>query len=260
MPVIQKAKHEHIGALNFRTNKALVDVVCEECTAWMLTLTYDPDATDETIIEEIEEAIIESGLVVKYSRDDLLALLAQYRFPRTTQELTTEMAIRYMRLHLEHVRLVSGYLAAATNNLTQRAIRHDDSKWYEPEFTPYARNQPRFDAAEYGTPEYRAAVDAIKPAVQYHVTTNPHHPECYTEGVNGMTLFDVLEMLCDWMAACQRVKEETPWGKVSNLRLDLQQDRFKISDQLLQILVNTVQVIDQRFEPSGGNVFSLEEP
>jgi hypothetical protein len=34
---------------------------------------------------------------------------------------------------------------------------------------------------------------------------NSHHPEHYgNRGISGMDLFDVVEMMCDWMAAARR--------------------------------------------------------
>lgn len=167
--------------------------------------------------------------------------------------LTAELATRYMALTLDHVRLVAEYLSRAQRDLSERAIRHDASKFIEPEFSAYARNQPRFDNAEYGSPEYIAAARAIKPAIKHHYQMNSHHPEHYSDGILGMSLFDVVEMLCDWMAACQRSKGEV------HLRLDMLVERFGISEQLLAVIWNTVRLIDPRFEHTAPNVFSIED-
>jgi hypothetical protein len=98
---------------------------------------------------------------------------------------------------------------------------------------------PRFEQAEYGSPEYKEAVKSIEPAIQHHLANNRHHPEFFEHGINDMSPVDVLEMVCDWIAASQRVPGDS-------LRLDLQRERFGISDQLYAIIVNTVEsLMDQ---------------
>jgi len=54
------------------------------------------------------------------------------------------------------------------------------------------------------------------------------------EGVNGMSLLDVLEMLVDWKAAGERHAD----GSIAR-SLRINRDRFKISDQLFAVLENT---------------------
>lgn len=53
-------------------------------------------------------------------------------------------------------------------------------------------------------------------------------------GVNGMSLLDVLEMLCDWKAAGERHAD----GSIER-SLRINRDRFKIGYQLQSILENT---------------------
>ena len=54
--------------------------------------------------------------------------------------------------------------------------------------------------------------------------------------VNGMSLFDVLEMLMDWKAATERMKD----GGDIHRSLEINTERFKISPQLASILANTI--------------------
>lgn len=54
--------------------------------------------------------------------------------------------------------------------------------------------------------------------------------------VNGMSLFDVLEMLLDWKAATERMKD----GGDIRRSLEFNRDRFKLSPQLKSILANTI--------------------
>lgn len=53
-------------------------------------------------------------------------------------------------------------------------------------------------------------------------------------GINGMSLLDLLEMLCDWKAAGERHKD----GSMAR-SLYINQGRFGIDDQLQSILTNT---------------------
>lgn len=54
--------------------------------------------------------------------------------------------------------------------------------------------------------------------------------------VNGMSLFDVLEMLLDWKAATERMKD----GGDIRASLVHNTERFKLSPQLASILANTI--------------------
>lgn len=63
---------------------------------------------------------------------------------------------------------------------------HDDSKWSEEEFEPYAQ---RWHGDKKKTPEYERAWE-------HHWQNNEHHPE-YWLG-EDMPYIYILEMLCDW--------------------------------------------------------------
>lgn len=53
-------------------------------------------------------------------------------------------------------------------------------------------------------------------------------------GIAGMTLIDLVEMFCDWAAAVQRHAD----GDLAR-SIEINRERFGISDQLAQILENT---------------------
>lgn len=86
----------------------------------------------------------------------------------------------------------------------------------------------------YGSPEYKAELDKMRPTIDLHYKRNSHHPEHYANGIDGMCLLDLVEMLCDWRAATQRHAD-------GDLRksLVINQERFKMSPQLVSILKNT---------------------
>jgi hypothetical protein len=53
-------------------------------------------------------------------------------------------------------------------------------------------------------------------------------------GINGMTLVDLIEMLADWKAATERGRD----GDLART-LQLNRERFGITAQLMDILINT---------------------
>ena len=153
-------------------------------------------------------------------------------------EIPNDDLTRYMRLHVAHKQLVAEYLQLCINVLVVRAMNHDLSKFEPFEFDAYAANLSFFEGADYGSDEYKEALARIKPAIDHHFAVNRHHPEFHANGINDMTLIDLLEMVCDWMAAAQR-------GGNGPLRLDLQQQRFGIDPQLQGIIERTVQAIQE---------------
>lgn len=54
------------------------------------------------------------------------------------------------------------------------------------------------------------------------------------KGISGMTLLDVIEMLCDWKAATERHAD----GSITK-SIQINRGRFGIDDQLSSILENT---------------------
>ena len=56
-----------------------------------------------------------------------------------------------------------------------------------------------------------------------------------------MNLLDVIEMLCDWLAATHR----HAYGDIRK-SIEINQKRFKYSDELKLILINTLPLIEGR--------------
>ena len=138
---------------------------------------------------------------------------------------------------LAHIDRVQMLIQTAINNLSVRAVKHDLSKLEEPEKSAFDRLKAlSLSGMAYGSEEYRACLRAEKPAIQHHYAANSHHPEYYENGVDGMSLFDMLEMLLDWKAATERMKD----GGDIRASLKINRDRFKLSPQLEAILANTI--------------------
>lgn len=135
-----------------------------------------------------------------------------------------------------HIGRVRHFVGKAIRELLLRAEFHDESKLVDPELEAFDRMTPLLAGLTYGTDEYRAALKELGPALQHHYANNSHHPEYYGEdGVRGMTLLDLVEMLCDWRAAAERTA-----GPVDIIKgIETNQERFGFSDELALILKNT---------------------
>lgn len=135
----------------------------------------------------------------------------------------------------KHIQVVQRYLGGVINNFLQRCQRHDQSKLVSPEVEIFDEFTPRLASSEYLSPEYKANLEGMKPALEHHYATNDHHPEHFENGIVGMSLHALLEMVCDWKAASER----HPNGDVRK-SIETNQKRFNYSDELKQILLNTV--------------------
>ena len=135
----------------------------------------------------------------------------------------------------KHVKAVSANINQFVHELLDRAEKHDASKFEEPELSIFAVNTPKLSKTEYGCAEYIALLDETKVAVSHHHANNRHHPEFHKNGINDMTLVDLVEMLSDWKASTARVRN-------GNIRksIEVNATRFEISPQLQRILENTV--------------------
>ena len=149
----------------------------------------------------------------------------------------------------KHIRRVQTYMHRAVNRLVLRAVNHDASKLAHPEVEAFDEWTPRLATMEYGSAEYKASVKALGPALEHHYANNSHHPEHYPNGIRGMSLLDLLEMICDWKAASERMRPSAPAapGRPAAPKysadflagLALNQERFGYSDELREILENT---------------------
>jgi uncharacterized protein DUF5662 len=135
---------------------------------------------------------------------------------------------------LRHSLRVAELMGELIKELLDRSVRHDLSKTREPERAVYDTFVPKLRAAAYGSAEYLTLVDAMGEALRHHYAHNRHHPEHFANGINGMTLVDLLEMLADWKAAT----ECTSQGDLTT-SLTINRERFGIAPQLMDILTNT---------------------
>ncbi len=147
------------------------------------------------------------------------------------------MASGFIKDLVQHKQWVAQNMQIAADDLFHRAAVHDNSKFEPEEFELYDKLFPELQKYPYGSPELKAVYTQLGPALQHHLQVNRHHPEFHDNGINGMNLIDVLEMVCDWMAASKRSQTGIDKGLVIN------KERYGISDQLFEIIRNTVAML-----------------
>lgn len=140
---------------------------------------------------------------------------------------------------MRHILTVRSLLMQCMQELVVRGNNHDASKMSDPEVSLFVEYTPKLKGVEYNSPEYKEFLVGLKPALDNHYAKNSHHPEHYKDGINGMNLFDLIEMLCDWKASSLR-------GKNGNLSKSLETNvqRFEMSEQLALIMRNTIPMIE----------------
>lgn len=139
----------------------------------------------------------------------------------------------------KHIQQVRSFLSLVVKNLLDRMLAHDQSKLQSPEVEAFDEFTPKLAALTYGSEEYKSLLEQIRPALEHHYAANRHHPEHFKEGIKGMTLLDLVEMLCDWKAATLRHND----GCIKR-SVEINQKRFAYSDELKQILLNTITLFE----------------
>lgn len=164
---------------------------------------------------------------------------------------------RYEQETNEHVRAVATWMALARDNISKRLVRHDASKFEEPERSGFQAMtaDARLKDLTYGSEEYRAVLREHQPTINLHYSRNDHHPEYWAivdpgdeiaepfydkelvrngYAIRRMSLLSILEMLCDWKASTGRMKD-------GDLRrsIEINAARFGYGPEITNILINT---------------------
>lgn len=143
-----------------------------------------------------------------------------------------------------HIQKVSDYLDKCILELSERQASHDWDKIGDPvEKDLFDTYTPKLKNCTYGSDEYKSFLEDLKPALERHYSNNRHHPEHFENGIRGMNLIDLLEMICDWKASSERHVD----GNIFN-SIELNQRRFGYSDDLKEILKNTVDFLIEEKE------------
>jgi len=136
---------------------------------------------------------------------------------------------------LHHKAIVTVLLRQLAVEISGRGRPHDQSKLVPPEKDYFDEYTPKLADCTYLSDEYKKYLSELKPALDHHYANNSHHPEHYPEGIKGMDLIDLAEMLADWYASSMRHSD----GDVLK-SIEQNKNRFGYDDILASIFKNTV--------------------
>lgn len=133
----------------------------------------------------------------------------------------------------QHRNLVSNVLKCVVSDLLRRAMMHDSSKFSDEE--QLLLNNHRVDITD---PNYSEVLRQLAEVLKHHYANNDHHPEHFKDGIVGMNLIQLVEMVADWQSCCKMN------GTNIEEMLKIQKIRFNISEDLLNIIRNTFKALD----------------
>jgi hypothetical protein len=141
----------------------------------------------------------------------------------------------------KHIKQVEENITKIVKELVSRAVEHDKSKLSGIEKEAFDEYTPKLKSSTYGSPEYKEMLKAIQPALDHHYSKNSHHPEHWKNGIAGMDIVDIVELLCDWAGAVKRHND----GNL-NKSIKINQERFGYSDDLKSIFENSVKYFQDK--------------
>jgi hypothetical protein len=107
-----------------------------------------------------------------------------------------------------------------------RSFSHDWSKYSWIEAKGFATTIFDLKNSTYGSNEYKALLDKLKPSLNHHYKKNKHHPEYWKNGINGMSITNKIEMVIDWRSATRRHANGNIFESIN-----INQKRFGYSDE-----------------------------
>ncbi len=139
---------------------------------------------------------------------------------------------------LAHWAMVKYFCNELVKTLDINVSKHDLSKLEPPERDYFEKYSPLLKKSIYGSKQYKSFLKSMKPALDHHYSVSRHHPEFHKSGIKDMNLVDLIEMICDWKASNLRHNK----GDIYN-SLEINQKRFKYTDELKSILKNTLDLL-----------------
>lgn len=136
---------------------------------------------------------------------------------------------------MRHIETVRNFIGTCIKELIHRQESHDQSKLESPEVEIFEIYTPKLRGCTYGSEEYKGYMQEMNVAIKHHNEANRHHPEHFIGGIMGMTLIDLLELICDWKSAALRRADGDIYKS-----LEINQKRFGYSDDVKRLMKNTV--------------------
>lgn len=160
-------------------------------------------------------------------------------------DYATDFCSRLMDMAEKNGSVLADYAADFCDDTMKRAERHDESKLHAPEKErfDYVGTHQHLGKCKYGSDEYKKSLEYLGPALQHHYEVNDHHPEHFENGVDGMNLMQLVELFCDWDAACHRNKDGNIYQS-----LEKNKERFTLAEDLYSILKTTADIFEGKTE------------
>lgn len=157
----------------------------------------------------------------------------------------TEKELKFLVRTHEHRDTVRKYLNKIITGLIKRGEVHDDSKLKGKELKEFAKHFEKGHELEFGTPAYKEFQKQIMSTLKLHRSRNRHHPEYHDEsvpqlGFREMTLLDINEMFCDWIAAAEREGNDPVESVKRCNRI------YNIDPDLRHVLINTARLFTKK--------------
>ena len=122
------------------------------------------------------------------------------------------------------------------NEILDRKANHDKTKLEYPEKQEFDKYYQKLKELTYGSEDYKQNLYVLRNALSHHYRYNRHHPEHFGNGINGMTIMDLTEMICDWKASSERQKDGNIFDGIVKASY-----RFNYDKKMIRILSNTTQ-------------------
>lgn len=144
----------------------------------------------------------------------------------------------YFDKTMEHIYEVQRNMFLIASEIEVRSKSHDETKLNEPEASSFAALTPLLAESTYGSDKYNGFLKELNETLKHHYENNSHHPEHFKNGVAGMTLIDLIEMFCDWLAATKRHNDGDIYKSI-----EINTKRFNLDDQIRSIFINTAKKV-----------------
>lgn len=122
------------------------------------------------------------------------------------------------------------------NELLDRKANHDKTKLQYPEKQEFDKYNQKLKELTYGSPEYNENLYILRNALCHHYRYNRHHPEHFGNGIYGMSIMDLTEMICDWKASSERQANGDIFDGIEKAS-----QRFNYDKKMVRVLSYTVQ-------------------
>ena len=122
------------------------------------------------------------------------------------------------------------------NELLDRKANHDKTKLEYPEKQEFDKYNQKLKELTYGSEEYNQNLYILRAALCHHYRYNRHHPEHFGNGIYGMTIMDLTEMICDWKASSERQNDGNIFDGIEKAS-----QRFNYDKKMVKVLSNTAQ-------------------